>query len=162
MRRGSPLAVRVGVVSAVLGGVLASAVPAVAAPAGRMTVDAAARAEALPAPENGGAAVPVGDTDTSARNVSGTPSAAATVRAAEDAFYAVSRAADVAHWAAVEAGYFTYDGYYGYYRDGYYADETYYAVARAARVAHRAVVEAAAYAGATGGHAPCANGKSAC
>ncbi|MGW3043348.1 hypothetical protein ACWC9T_25640 [Kitasatospora sp. NPDC001159] len=125
-----------------------------------MIVGAAAQAEALPAPENGVAAVPAGDTGSSTRNISSTPSAAATVRATEDAFYAVARAANVAHHAALDAAYFTYD--YGYYGGGgYYADDAYYAIARAVRVAHRAAVEAAAYAGATG-KALCPAGQSTC
>ncbi|MFF2146838.1 hypothetical protein [Kitasatospora sp. NPDC058190] len=165
MRGCSLRAVRVGVVSAALGGVLVSAVPAVAVPSGRIAVGTATRAEALPAPEHGVTAAPAGDTDTSAHNASGSPSAAAVVRAAEDAYYAVARAADVAHWAAVDVGY-SYD--YGYYfgdGDGFgggrYADDVYFAVARAERVAHRAAVTAAAHAGSTG-YAPCAAGKTVC
>ncbi|MFE5582187.1 hypothetical protein [Kitasatospora sp. NPDC056531] len=141
-----------------LGGVLAAAVPAVAVPSGRIPVGAAAPAEALSAPGNGVASAPAGDTDTNARNATGAPSAAATVRAAEDAFYAVARAANVAHWVAVDGAY-RYD--YGYYFDGYYDDDAYYAIARAVRVAHRAAVVAAAYAGSTG-YVYCAAGKTTC
>jgi hypothetical protein len=164
MRGCSLRAVRVGVVSAALSGVLVSAVPAVAVPSGRIAVDTAARAEALPAPEHGVAAAP-GDTGGSASNASGAPSAAAVVRAAEDAYYAVSRAANVAHWAAVDRSYSYGFGYYfgdfGDFGDGYYADDVYFAVSRAERVAHRAAVVAAAHAGSTG-YASCDATKSVC
>ncbi|MFJ9844142.1 hypothetical protein ACIRYZ_27525 [Kitasatospora sp. NPDC101155] len=161
MRGCSLRALRVGVVSAALGGVLVSAVPAVAVPTGRIAVDTAARAEALSAPGHDVAAAPAGDTGGSASNASGAPSAAAVVRAAEDAYYSVSRAADIAHWAAVDRAYsWDYGYYFGNFGDGYYADDVYFAVARAERVAHRAAVVAAAHAGSTG--YACAPGKSVC
>jgi hypothetical protein len=113
----------------------------------------------LSAPEHGVAAAPA-DTGGTASNASGAPSAAAVVRAAEDAYYSVSRAADIAHWAAVDRAYSWWD--YGYYfDDGYYADDVYFAVSRAARVAHRAAVTAAAHAGSTG-YASCDATKSVC
>jgi hypothetical protein len=105
MSRCSSRAVRAGVVSAVLGRVLASAALAVGTPSGRMIVGAAARPRALPVPGYGVAAVPAGDADARASDVIRTESASASAHAADNAYYAVARAADVAHRAAVVAAY---------------------------------------------------------